>query len=156
VTGKPGSSAAGSALGEVRSADGTAIGYQRTGTGPAVVLLHGAGQSSGNLMRLARALSGAFMVYVPATRCQLDRLRLQAFSTPISLIDSPFPRDEVSAPGLHDRHGLHTVSTRSPHDLQHHPEMVDISLGGWVDAYPRRDKRFNCDRACVLRIRGVM
>jgi pimeloyl-ACP methyl ester carboxylesterase len=68
VTGEPGSSAAGPALGEVRSADGTAIGYQRTGTGPAVVLLHGAGQSSGNLMRLARALSGAFTVYVPDRR----------------------------------------------------------------------------------------
>lgn len=56
------------ALGEVRSADGTAIGYQRVGTGPAVVLLHGAGQSSANLMRLARGLSGAFTVYVPDRR----------------------------------------------------------------------------------------
>lgn len=56
------------ALGEVRSADGTAIGYQRVGSGPAVVLLHGAGQLSGNLMRLARALAGAFTVYVPDRR----------------------------------------------------------------------------------------
>jgi pimeloyl-ACP methyl ester carboxylesterase len=53
---------------EVRSADGTIIGYQRVGTGPAVVLLHGAGQSSGNLMRLADRLSGAFTVYVPDRR----------------------------------------------------------------------------------------
>ena len=56
------------ALGEVRSADGTTIGYQRAGAGPAVVLLHGAGQSSGNLTRLARALSGTFTVYVPDRR----------------------------------------------------------------------------------------
>jgi pimeloyl-ACP methyl ester carboxylesterase len=55
-------------LGEVRSADGTTIGYQRAGTGPAVVLLHGAGQSSGNLTRLAHALSRAFTVYVPDRR----------------------------------------------------------------------------------------
>ena len=55
-------------LAEVRSADGTVIGYQRVGSGPAVVLLHGAGQSSGNLTRLARALSGAFTVYVPDRR----------------------------------------------------------------------------------------
>jgi pimeloyl-ACP methyl ester carboxylesterase len=54
--------------GEVRSADGTIVGYQRVGTGPAVVLLHGAGQSSGNLMRLAGALAGAFTVYVPDRR----------------------------------------------------------------------------------------
>lgn len=55
-------------LGEVHSADGTAIGYQLAGTGPAVVLLHGAGQSSGNLTRLACALSSTFTVYVPDRR----------------------------------------------------------------------------------------
>jgi pimeloyl-ACP methyl ester carboxylesterase len=68
VNGEPGSSAPGPALGEVRSADGTTIGYRRTGTGPAVVLLHGAGQSSANLMRLAGALAGAFTVCVPDRR----------------------------------------------------------------------------------------
>ena len=68
MNGEPGSSAPTPALGEVRSADGTMIGYRRVGTGPAVVLLHGAGQSSANLMRLARALSGAFTVYVPDRR----------------------------------------------------------------------------------------
>ncbi len=65
---EPSASAPGPGSGEVRSADGTTIGYQRAGTGPAVILLHGAGQSSGNLMRLARALSGAFTVYVPDRR----------------------------------------------------------------------------------------
>lgn len=64
----PGPSAPGPAAGQVRSADGTAIGYQRVGVGPAVVLLHGAGQSSANLMRLAAALSGTFTVYVPDRR----------------------------------------------------------------------------------------
>jgi pimeloyl-ACP methyl ester carboxylesterase len=43
-------------------------GYRRVGAGPAVVLLHGAGQSPVNLMRLARALSGSFTVYVPDRR----------------------------------------------------------------------------------------
>lgn len=57
-----------SVLGQVCSADGTVIGYQRVGAGPAAVLLHGAGQLSGNLMRLARRLSGAFTVYVPDRR----------------------------------------------------------------------------------------
>ena len=47
----PGSSDLGPALGEVRSADGAAIGYQRVGSGPAVVLLHGAGPVPGNLIR---------------------------------------------------------------------------------------------------------
>jgi pimeloyl-ACP methyl ester carboxylesterase len=53
------------AVGEVRSADGTAIGFRRAGVGPAVVLLHGAGQSSVNLVRLATALSLAFTVLRP-------------------------------------------------------------------------------------------
>ena len=68
MNGEPGSSAPEPALSEVRSADGTTIGYRRTGTGPAVVLLHGAGQSSANLMRLAGALAGAFTVCVPDRR----------------------------------------------------------------------------------------
>lgn len=54
--------------GEVRSTDGTAIGYYRLGEGPGVVLLHGAGQSSGNFSKLAGALSGAFTVVVPDRR----------------------------------------------------------------------------------------
>jgi pimeloyl-ACP methyl ester carboxylesterase len=55
-------------LGEVRSADGTIIGYVRIGHGPPVVLLHGAGQSSENFSALARNLSDAFTVYVPDRR----------------------------------------------------------------------------------------
>ena len=56
----------------VTSADGTTIGYRRTGDGPGdgpgVVLVHGGGQSSQNLMSLAAALSHRFTVYVPDRR----------------------------------------------------------------------------------------
>jgi len=51
--------------GLVRSADGTTIGYRRVGHGPGVVLVHGGGQASQNLMTLARELSD---VYVPDWR----------------------------------------------------------------------------------------
>jgi hypothetical protein len=44
------------AAGSVTSADGTMIGYRRTGDGPGVLLVHGGGQSSQNLMTLAAAL----------------------------------------------------------------------------------------------------
>jgi len=54
--------------GEVRSADGTAIGYCQVGQGPALILLHGAGQSSENLSALARQLSDSFTVIVPDRR----------------------------------------------------------------------------------------
>lgn len=54
--------------GSVISADGTTIGYRRVGTGPGVVLVHGGGQASQNLMSLAGALGDAFTVYVPDRR----------------------------------------------------------------------------------------
>ena len=54
--------------GEVRSADGTTIGYYRLGSGPAVVLLHGAGQSGENFSKLAHELSDTFTVFVPDRR----------------------------------------------------------------------------------------
>ena len=54
--------------GEVTSADGTTVGYAKVGHGPAVVLLHGAGQSSANFSTLAGELSDAFSVYVPDRR----------------------------------------------------------------------------------------
>ena len=56
------------ATGSATSADGTTIGYRRAGDGPGVVLVHGGGQSSQNLMTLAAALSDRFTVYVPDRR----------------------------------------------------------------------------------------
>ncbi len=56
------------APGEVRAADGTAIGYFQVGHGPPLILLHGAGQSSENLRVLARQLSHSFTVFVPDRR----------------------------------------------------------------------------------------
>lgn len=54
--------------GSVKSKDGTTIGYRKVGDGPGVVLVHGGGQASQNLMTLARALSDRFTVYVPDRR----------------------------------------------------------------------------------------
>ena len=57
-----------STTGTVRSADGTVIGFCQMGQGPAVILLHGAGQTAENLRGLAGGLAGAFTVYVPDRR----------------------------------------------------------------------------------------
>jgi pimeloyl-ACP methyl ester carboxylesterase len=54
--------------GSVTSADGTTIGYRLTGHGPAIVLLHGGGQSSQNFMTLAGALGDRHTVCVPDRR----------------------------------------------------------------------------------------
>lgn len=54
--------------GTATSADGTVIGYLRTGSGPAVVLLHGSNQSGRSLSGLAAALSDSFTVYLPDRR----------------------------------------------------------------------------------------
>ena len=55
-------------IGAVVAPDGTTIGYRVVGSGPSVVLLHGAGQSSGSFSKPARKLSGEFTVYVPDRR----------------------------------------------------------------------------------------
>ncbi len=54
--------------GSVTSRDGTRIGYLRTGTGPAVVLLHGSMESASSHTRLAVALADEFTVYLPDRR----------------------------------------------------------------------------------------
>ncbi len=52
----------------VLSRDGTTIGYRQLGSGPGLVLVHGAGQSSQDFMSLASALSDSFTLYVPDRR----------------------------------------------------------------------------------------
>ena len=52
----------------VTSKDGTVIGYRQMGSGPGVVLLHGGVNSSQHLMKLGKALSDEFTVYIPDRR----------------------------------------------------------------------------------------
>ncbi|WP_326820075.1 alpha/beta fold hydrolase [Streptosporangium sp. NBC_01756] len=54
--------------GQVRSADGTTIGYRQRGRGPGLILMHGGMQASQHLMKLADALCTDFRVYVPDRR----------------------------------------------------------------------------------------
>jgi pimeloyl-ACP methyl ester carboxylesterase len=54
--------------GSTVSADGTSIGYQRLGRGPAVILMHGGVNASQHMMKLGRALADAFTVYLPDRR----------------------------------------------------------------------------------------
>lgn len=53
---------------QVRSADGTTIGYRSSGHGPALILLHGAMLASQHFTKLAAALSADFTVHVPDRR----------------------------------------------------------------------------------------
>ena len=50
------------------SKDGTIIGYRQLGSGPGVILLHGAVSSSQLFMKLGTALSDTFTVYMPDRR----------------------------------------------------------------------------------------
>ncbi|HEX9495422.1 MAG TPA: alpha/beta hydrolase [Candidatus Limnocylindria bacterium] len=54
--------------GSVTSHDGTTIGYRRIGSGPGVVILHGAMEHSGSHVQLAAALADTFTVYLPDRR----------------------------------------------------------------------------------------
>lgn len=50
--------------GEVRSSDGTRIGYRSIGEGPGIILVHGALRDSDDYTRLAIALSGSYAVHL--------------------------------------------------------------------------------------------
>ncbi|MBO9675872.1 MAG: alpha/beta hydrolase [Sphingobacteriaceae bacterium] len=54
--------------GYITSKDGTRVGYRQAGTGPGVVLVHGAMMTSKNFMQLADLLSNEFTVYIPDRR----------------------------------------------------------------------------------------
>ncbi len=54
--------------GTVTAKDGVALGYRRMGTGPGLVLVHGAMELAESHMQLAEALAGAFTVYLPDRR----------------------------------------------------------------------------------------
>ncbi|MGC2333419.1 MAG: hypothetical protein WA581_18360, partial [Candidatus Acidiferrales bacterium] len=54
--------------GSVVSKDGTAIGFRRRGSGPGLILVHGAMQTSRSFTKLAAALSDSFTVCVPDRR----------------------------------------------------------------------------------------
>jgi pimeloyl-ACP methyl ester carboxylesterase len=56
------------ALGTVRSADGTTIGYRRLGDGPAIIIVSGAMISSKSHLGLAQALADSYAVYLPDRR----------------------------------------------------------------------------------------
>jgi pimeloyl-ACP methyl ester carboxylesterase len=58
--------------GSVFSRDGTAIGHRESGSGPGVVLVHGAMQSARSFTQLAHELSTSFHVYVPDRRGRGD------------------------------------------------------------------------------------
>ena len=52
----------------IPAGDGRTLPFRKLGTGPGMVILHGAMESAGSHMRLARALSDAFTVYLPERR----------------------------------------------------------------------------------------
>src|SRR5690349_15769153 len=52
----------------VISKDGTVIGYRQIGSGPGLILVHGAMMSSQNFTKLAESLADTFTVYVPDRR----------------------------------------------------------------------------------------
>jgi pimeloyl-ACP methyl ester carboxylesterase len=54
--------------GSVTSRDGTTIGYLKTGTGPAVVIMHGSMESAASHTLLAAALADQYTVFLPDRR----------------------------------------------------------------------------------------
>lgn len=134
--------------GEVRSADGTTIGYYRAGKGPAVILLHGAAQSADNLRTLAGDLSDRFSVFVPDRR---GRGRSGAYADFRGLqteIEDLFAL--LDASGAHRVFGLSAGAVIAIETARLRPDIAKLALyepplsfdgvvhGEWLPEYERR------------------
>jgi len=134
--------------GEIRSADGTAIGYYQMGHGPPVILLHGAGQSSQNLSTLARLLSDSFTVFVPDRRGRGRTGAYGEFRGLSSEIEDLSALLDVS--GAHDVFGLSAGAVIALETALVRPAITRLALyepplsfdgvahGQWVPRYERK------------------
>jgi len=136
--------------GHVVSADGTTIGFRRTGHGPAVILLHGGLQSGHDLTRLAQALAGSFDVVVPDRRPRGSSPADEAADGEHVAREIEDLRALVEATGAHSVFGLSAgglVALRAATEI---PELTRLALyepalsvGGsvptdWVARYDRQ------------------
>ncbi len=152
--------------GTVTSADGTAIGFRRYGSGaPAVILVHGGAQAAQNFGRLAEGLAGDFTVYVP------DRRGRGASGEPGERYGLSTERDDLAALMRHSGAqylfglssgglivlnaartlpGIHSIAVYEP------PLSIDGSTPlDWVPRYERELAAGDLAAAMVTAMRGT-
>ncbi|WP_297617101.1 alpha/beta fold hydrolase [Nocardia sp.] len=110
----------------IQAPGGTRIGYRQTGTGPGLVLMHGAMMTSKGFESLAKILSADFTVYIP------DR-RGRGMSGPFGLdygIQTEI--DDLGAllqhTGTHNVFGLSAGATVALHAARALPEITKLAL----------------------------
>jgi pimeloyl-ACP methyl ester carboxylesterase len=151
--------------GEVRSADGTVIGYYHVGQGPPLVLLHGAAQSSENLSTLARQLSDRFTVFVPDRRVRGRSGPYGDFHGLRSEIDDVSAL--LDASGAQDVFGLSSGAVIAIETALVRPDITKIALyepplsfgnvvhGEWVPRYERDLAKGKPGAALAAVLKGV-
>ncbi|MEV8633254.1 alpha/beta hydrolase [Streptosporangium sp. NPDC051023] len=152
-------------IGSVISADGTAIGYRTLGGGRAVVLLHGAMESSASHLQLAQALAADFTLYLPDRRGRglsgphrRDHSIRTEVEDLLALLTATGARDVfgVSSGGVV---ALQTALTTSALDrvaVFEPPLIVDGSLStAWLERYDREMARGKVAAALVTGMLGT-
>ncbi|MEU4743926.1 alpha/beta hydrolase [Actinosynnema sp. NPDC023658] len=151
--------------GSVDSADGTAIGYRRLGSGPAVLLVHGGMQAAQHLMKLAAALSTEFTVYVPDRRGrglsgphgddygvtrEVEDLQALVEATGASRVFG------LSSGALVTLHAALVIPGLEAIALYEPPLSVDGSVPmGWVPRFDREVARGRLAAALVTALKGL-
>ncbi|WP_284740835.1 alpha/beta fold hydrolase [Amycolatopsis sp. RTGN1] len=149
-------------MNEVRSADGTTIGYRTLGRGPALILVHGGMLASQHFTKLATALSAGFTVHVPDRRGRgLSGPHGAGFGVEREVEDL---RALVAATGATRAFGLSTgalVVLRTALDtpaldriaLYEPPLSIDGSVPtGWL---PRFDREIAAGRSAAALVTGM-
>jgi pimeloyl-ACP methyl ester carboxylesterase len=115
--------------GQVTSADGTTIGFRRSGHGPAVVLLHGGLQAAQSLTRLAEALSGSFELIVPDRRGRgTSRVASESGDADLAAREVDDVRALVTATGAQSVFGLSAGGLVALRAAVAIPELTRVAL----------------------------
>jgi len=151
--------------GEVRSADGTTIGYYHLGEGPPVVLLHGAGQSSNSFSALASDLSDSFAVFVPDRRGRGRSGPYGEFHGLRSEIEDLSAL--LDASGAHDVFGLSAGAVIAIETALVRPDITKLALyepplsfdgvvhGEWLPRYEREMAEGRTGAALAVVLKGT-
>jgi len=151
----------------VESADGTMIGFRRTGSGRPLVLVHGGMLASQHFVALAGELAADFEVVVPDRRGRGMSGSYGEGGTRVVDREAGDIRAVIAAVGAHDLFGLSTgalvslgtaLGTTSVTRLALYepPLSVDSSVAlGWMERYEREIAAGKTSSALITVMRGL-
>lgn len=148
----------------VISPDGTTIGYRKMGSGPGLIIGHGAGRISQNYSKLAQALADTFSVYIPDRRGRgLSGPEGDNYSIEQAVADLSAVINATGAQYIfgHSTGGLITLETMLSNPVKkivvyEPPVSVDHSFPlQWLPVFERLIKQGRMKKAMAISLKGL-